>query len=160
MMEDNCESMGASYQGKFAGTFGVFWHFFNLLFTPPLHHGRRICCYRSTTNLYHYMLSIRAHGWTRNLPAQSKLHQKNENEFYESFCFVVPGFNLRPLEMEGALAVEQIKKLDRFVEQRRANAEYFKLRMSEFSKFYTQQAIGDASWFGFAIILRPQYAGV
>ena len=151
LMEDNCESMGASYQGKFAGTFGVFGTFSTF-------YSHHLCTMEGgfvvtdDEELYHYMLSIRAHGWTRNLPAQSKLHQKNENEFYESF-------NLRPLEMEGALAVEQIKKLDRFVEQRRANAEYFKLRMSEFSKFYTQQAIGDASWFGFAIILRPQYAG-
>lgn len=109
--------------------------------------------------LYHYMLSVRAHGWTRNLPAQSTLHHKNENEFYESFCFVTPGFNLRPLEMEGAIGVEQIKKLNGFVAQRRRNAAYFKQCMERFAAFYTQQEIGEASWFGFAILLNPAYAG-
>lgn len=158
LMEDNCESMGAQYHGKACGTFGVFGTFSTF-------YSHHICTMEGgfvvtdDEELYHYMLAIRAHGWTRNLPEQSKLHQKNENEFYESFCFVVPGFNVRPLEMEGALAIEQIKKLNRFIEQRRENARYFKLRMNEFSKFYTQRTIEEASWFGFAIILQPLYAG-
>lgn len=55
--------------------------------------------------LYHYMLSIRAHGWTRNLPAESKLYSKMDDEFYESFNFLMPGYNLRPLEIEAAIGL-------------------------------------------------------
>lgn len=158
LMEDNCESMGASYGGRSAGTFGIFGTFSTF-------YSHHLCTMEGgftvtdDEELYHYMLAIRAHGWTRNLPEQSKLHLKNANEFYESFCFVVPGFNLRPLEMEGAIAIEQIKKLDGFIAQRRKNAEYFKARMESMHKFSTQTAVGSPSWFGFAIILTPSFAG-
>lgn len=153
LMEDNCESMGAKYHGKQAGTFGVF----GTLSTFFSHH---ICTMEGgftltdDEELYHYMLALRAHGWTRNLPESSSLHQKNENPFYESFCFVVPGFNLRPLEMEGALGVEQLKRLGGFINQRRENAEYFRSVIGKDDRFYMQKEIGEASWFGFALILK------
>lgn len=153
LMEDNCESMGAEFEGKKAGTFGVF----GTLSTFYSHH---LCTMEGgftltdDEELYHYMLSIRAHGWTRNLPENSSLHSKNSDPFYESFCFVTPGFNLRPLEMEGALAREQLKRLDGFLLQRRKNAAYFQRTVGTDRRFYLQREIGSASWFGFALILR------
>ena len=100
------------------------------------------------------MLSIQAHGWTRNLPAESKLYSKMDDEFYESFNFLMPGYNLRPLEMEATIGIEQLKKLDRFVEQRRKNAAAFKEMMREYTDaLQIQKEIGKSSWFGFAIIL-------
>jgi CDP-6-deoxy-D-xylo-4-hexulose-3-dehydrase len=63
LLEDNCESMGAKYKGKYTGTFG-------LLSTFSTFYSHHICTMEGgvvTTNdeeLYHYMLSIRAHGWT------------------------------------------------------------------------------------------------
>ncbi len=153
LMEDNCESMGAIYNGKMAGTFGVFGTFSTF-------YSHHLCTMEGgfvvtdDEELYHYMLSIRAHGWTRNLPESSSLHKKSENPFYESFCFVVPGFNLRPLDMEGALAVEQFKKLSGFIKQRRSNAEYFKKTVGCDERFYIQTETGEASWFGFALILK------
>lgn len=152
LMEDNCESMGASYHGKQAGTFGVFGTY-STFFSHHLCTMEGGFVVTDDEELYHYMLSIRAHGWTRNLPERSSLHTKNADPFYESFCFVVPGFNIRPLEIEGALGVEQLKKLDRFVTQRRENAQYFKKRMEHDSRFYMQKELGASSWFGFALIL-------
>lgn len=153
LMEDNCESMGAVYKNKMAGTHGVFGTF-STFFSHHLCTMEGGFTVTDDEELYQYMLSIRAHGWTRNLPENSKLHTKNENPFYESFCFVVPGYNLRPLDMEGALAVEQIKKLDGFIEQRRKNAEYFKKTVGQDARFYMQEEIGESSWFGFALILK------
>ena len=109
--------------------------------------------------LYHYLLSIRTHGWTRQLPHSSSLYRKNENEFYESFQFIMPGYNLRPLEMEAAIGLEQIKKLDSFVRIRRDNADVFKRMMKADERFYTQLETGESSWFGFALILREEYSG-
>lgn len=158
LMEDNCESMGASYHGKMTGTFGVFGSFSSF-------YSHHVCTMEGgmtvtdDEELYHYMLSIRAHGWTRNLPADSSLHRKDENPFYESFCFVVPGFNLRPLEMEGAVGLEQLAKLDQFVARRRVNADYFRHMMEPDPRFFIQQETGQSSWFGFALILREEYAG-
>ncbi len=153
LMEDNCESMGATFKGKQAGTFGVFGTF-STFFSHHLCTMEGGFVATDDEELYQYMLSIRAHGWTRNLPENSKLHVKNENPFYESFCFVVPGFNLRPLEVEGTAGVEQLKKLDRFIEQRRKNAAYFQKVIGKDTRFYLQKEIGAASWFGFAMILK------
>lgn len=152
LMEDNCESMGASYEGRQAGTFGVFGTF-STFFSHHLCTMEGGFTVTDDEELYQYMLAIRAHGWTRNLPQSSKLHTKGTDPFYESFCFVVPGFNLRPLEMEGATAVTQLKKLDGFITQRRANAEYFREIMESDGRFQLQQEIGKASWFGFALVL-------
>lgn len=152
LMEDNCESMGAVYDGRQAGTFGVFGTY-STFFSHHLCTMEGGFVVTDDEELYHYMLAIRAHGWTRNLPESSALHTKNDNPFYESFCFVVPGFNVRPLEMEGALAVEQLKKLSGFVAQRRENAQYFKEKMAADVRFITQREIGEASWFGFSMVL-------
>ena len=52
--------------------------------------------------LYHIMLALRAHGWTRNLPKFNRVTgEKSDDPFSESFKFVLPGYNLRPLEMSG-----------------------------------------------------------
>lgn len=152
LMEDNCESMGAVYHGRQAGSFGIFGTY-STFFSHHLCTMEGGFVVTDDEELYHYMLSIRAHGWTRNLPESSNLHIKNENPFYESFCFVVPGFNVRPLEMEGAIGREQLKKLGGFVAQRRENAKYFKAQMAGDTRFYTQKEIGESSWFGFAMVL-------
>lgn len=158
IMEDNCESLGAEYNGKKAGTIG-------LVGTYSTFYSHHLCTMEggvTVTNdeeLYHYMLSIRAHGWTRNLPKDSKIYKKSENDFYESFNFIVPGFNLRPLEIEGAAGSEQLKKMDTIIAQRRENAKYFAEKMSQFKDVRIQKEIGESSWFGFAIILDGALKG-
>jgi CDP-6-deoxy-D-xylo-4-hexulose-3-dehydrase len=94
-----------------------------------------------TTNDRHYyemMLAIRSHGWTRHLPTDNVLKAK-----VEKFHFILPGYNVRPTEMQAAIGIEQLKKLPGFVEQRRENASRF--------PFKTQREIGKSSWFGFAV---------
>lgn len=158
LLEDNCESMGAHYRGKAAGTFGLIGSF-------STYYSHHLCTMEGGMNvtndeeLYHYMLSIRSHGWTRHLPADSGIYKKMDDPFYESFNFIVPGYNLRPLEIEAAIGLEQLEKLDRFVAQRRENARYFKQRMAEHTAFLTQRETGDSSWFGFAIILSKELKG-
>lgn len=152
LLEDNCESMGGEYKGEYLGTFG-------LLGTFSSFYSHHICTMEggmTVTNdeeLYHYMLSIRAHGWTRNIPANSTVYKKSEDSFYESFNFIMPGYNLRPLEMEAAVGLKQLKRLESFVLQRRKNAEYFKEKMKNLEGFATQTEVGKSSWFGFAILV-------
>ena len=109
--------------------------------------------------LYHYMLSIRSHGWTRHLPGDSSIYKKLDDPFYESFNFIMPGFNVRPLEIEAAVGIEQLKKMDAFIRQRRINAQLFKERIESETILQTQQEIGASSWFGFAIILPEKIKG-
>lgn len=158
LIEDNCESLGAKYAGKNLGTFG-------LLGTYSTFYSHHICTMEggvTVTNdeeLYHFLLCIRAHGWTRNLPYGSKLYERSSDDFYESFNFIMPGFNLRPIEMEGAIGLEQLKKLDSIVYQRRENAKYFINMIKEFKGIRIQEEIDQSSWFGFAMILEGKNKG-
>ena len=154
LLEDNCESMGAEYQGKQTGSFGVMGTF-STFFS---HHMATMEGGFVTTDdeeLYHILLSIRAHGWTRNLPKDNKVCTKSDDWFEESFRFVLPGYNVRPVEMSGAIGVEQLKKLPRFLEQRRKNAELFLSLFAGHSDFLVQKDIDNSSWFGFSLIIKP-----
>ncbi len=158
MIEDNCESMGAIYDGKPAGTFGdigTFSSFFS-------HHISTMEGGLSVTNsleLKQVMTSLRAHGWTRELPDENFVHPKTGDDFEDLFRFVLPGFNLRPLELEGAIGTEQLKKLNSIVSGRRANAVKFLDLMQKFPDIKIQKEQGQSSWFGFSLILTGKQAG-
>lgn len=154
LMEDNCESMGATYNGKFTGTFGIMGTFS----TFYSHHmatmeGGVVCT--DDEELYHILLCLRAHGWTRHLPKENKISNKSDNWFEESFRFLLPGYNVRPVEMSGVIGIEQLKKLPTFLEQRRKNAELFVSLFNDNPTFYIQKEIGNSSWFGFSLIIKP-----
>ena len=155
LIEDNCESMGATFNNKQAGTFGVMGTF-STFFS---HHMATMEGGFVTTNdeeLYHILLSIRAHGWTRNLPKENKVSNKSDDWFTESFRFVLPGYNVRPLEMSGAIGLEQLKKLPTFIENRRKNAKLFVQLFENHPNFIIQKEISKSSWFGFSLIIRPK----
>ncbi|ADN09553.1 DegT/DnrJ/EryC1/StrS family aminotransferase [Sulfurimonas autotrophica] len=155
ILEDNCESMGAEYKGKQAGTFGVMGTF-STFFS---HHMATMEGGFVTTDdeeLYHILLSMRAHGWTRNLPKENKVSNKSDDWFEESFRFVLPGYNVRPVEMSGAIGVEQLKKLPSFLEQRRKNAKLFVELFENHPDFLIQKNIDNSSWFGFSLIIKPE----
>ena len=80
---------------------------------------------KNNTNLKDILLSIRAHGWTRNLNKNNSLVKINQNSFQNAFNFILPGYNVRPLEFSGAVGLEQLKKLSTFLKVRRANAKIF-----------------------------------
>ena len=154
LIEDNCESLGAEYKGKQAGTFGIMGTF-STFFS---HHMATMEGGFVTTNdeeLYHILLSLRAHGWTRNLPDENKVSNKSDDWFKESFRFVLPGYNVRPVEMSGAIGIEQLKKLPSFIENRRKNALLFQDLFKNHPDFIIQEEIGNSSWFGFSLIIRP-----
>ena len=155
LIEDNCESLGAEFDGKKAGSFGVMGSFSSFF----SHHISTMEGGIITTNdeeLYHILLSLRAHGWTRNLPKQNKITPpKSDDPFEESFRFVLPGYNLRPLELSGAIGIEQLKKLPNLIDGRRENAYRFQQVMSVHDDIIIQKEYGGSSWFGFSMVMRP-----
>lgn len=156
LLEDNCESMGAAFNNKYAGTFGVMGTF-SSFFSHHIATMEGGCVVTDDEELYHILLCIRAHGWTRNLPKHNQVTGiKSDNPFEESFKFVLPGYNVRPLEMSGAIGIEQLKKLPKFLEQRKTNAQYFVEHFTNHPNFLIQQEIGYSSWFGFSLIIRPE----
>lgn len=156
LIEDNCESMGATFEGRQAGTFGLMGSF-SSFFSHHISTMEGGCVVTDDEELYHIMLCLRAHGWTRNLPKINHVTgEKSDDPFEESFKFVLPGYNVRPLEMSGAIGREQLKKLPGFVETRRKNADMFVRRFAGDSRFTLQKEIGHSSWFGFSFVLSPE----
>lgn len=157
LLEDNCESLGASLDGKQAGTFGTAG-------TYSFYFSHHICTMEggmAVTNsreLHEVMRSIRAHGWTRGLPADNLVHPLSLNPWEDLFRFVLPGFNLRPLEISGAVGKTQLSKLDNIVEMRRLNAQKFVELFSSSNNFSIQEEHGNSSWFGFSLILKDKIA--
>jgi CDP-6-deoxy-D-xylo-4-hexulose-3-dehydrase len=137
VLEDNCESMGAQYGGRRTGSFGV-------MASHSTFFSHHICTMEGgmvTTDdeeYYHMLLSLRSHGWTRHLPEKNRLWAKPDK-----FTFILPGYNVRPTEIQAAIGLEQLKKLPGFIHQRRENASRFPLA--------TQREIGQSSWYGFAV---------
>ncbi|MDE1313001.1 DegT/DnrJ/EryC1/StrS family aminotransferase [Vibrio aestuarianus] len=154
ILEDNCESMCATLDGKQAGTFGVMGTY-SSFFSHHIATMEGGCVVTDDEELYHILLCIRAHGWTRNLPKFNKVTgEKSDDHFEESFKFVLPGYNVRPLEMSGALGIEQLKKLPSFIETRRKNAKLFQSLFANHPHLSIQQETGNSSWFGFSLIIK------
>lgn len=155
LIEDNCESMGASFGGRQTGTFGVMGSF-STFFSHHISTMEGGLVVTDDEELYHILLALRAHGWTRNLPKFNRLTgTKSDDPFEESFRFVLPGYNLRPLEMSGALGRAQLKKLPGLIAGRRANGALWQQAMADHPLFRIQTEIGASSWFGFSLVLRP-----
>jgi CDP-6-deoxy-D-xylo-4-hexulose-3-dehydrase len=123
LVEDTCESIGSKYNDKMVGTFGkmsTFSFYFG-------HHISTIEGGMISTNdeeLYHILLSVRSHGWDRDLPkeTQIKLREKyNINNFRALYTFYYPGFNLRSTDLQAFLGLGQLKKIDQIVENRHKN---------------------------------------
>jgi len=155
LMEDNCESMGAQFHGKQAGTFGVLGGY-STFFSHHISTMEGGLIVTDDKELYQILLSLRAHGWTRNLPKNNLVcTTKSDDPFEESFRFVLPGYNVRPLEIEGALGLQQIKRLPNLIAERRKNGKLFQEVMCQHSEILIQQEIGQSSWFGFSMVIRP-----
>ena len=154
LLEDNCESLGAKYRGKMSGTFGLMGTF-SFFYSHHISTMEGGLISTNSKEIYQILLSIRSHGWTRDLPKKNLVSNLNKgNKFSEMFRFVLPGFNVRPLELCGAIGINQLQKLPTLLKERRKNAKIFKKEFSRLEYFSTQNEIGLSSWFGFAIILK------
>jgi CDP-6-deoxy-D-xylo-4-hexulose-3-dehydrase len=155
LFEDNCESMGASLNSQLTGSFGdvsTFSTFFS-------HHISTMEGGLLTTDdaeIAHLARSLRSHGWVRDIPPDSGLYQPRQDEFDEAYRFILPGYNVRPMEMSAAIGSEQLKKFDRAIGIRRRNAELFVQLFQDDERFIIQRENGTSSWFSFTLILHPE----
>ena len=155
LLEDTCESMGAKYNDKFLGGFGLASSF-------SFYFSHHITCLEggvTVTNdheLAEIMKIIRSHGWIRNVKEKKKWI-KNYPKIDPNFLFVNEGYNLRLTEPQARMGMTQIKKLDSFIKKRRNNAVYLMSFMKEFNNFFIYQYEKKGSfhtWFGFTIIIK------
>jgi CDP-6-deoxy-D-xylo-4-hexulose-3-dehydrase len=156
LLEDNCESMGAELGGRAAGTFGDIGTF-SLFYSHHISTIEGGVAVTDDEELYHLMKALRAHGWTRDLPPDSPIFEKRSADFFEAYRFVLPGYNVRPTEIAGAIGLQQLRKLDGFVERRRQNLALFNGLFAGDARFIIQRENGKSSSFCFPIILNPAF---
>jgi CDP-4-dehydro-6-deoxyglucose reductase, E1 len=153
-LEDNCESMGATLNNKQAGTFGDIGTF-STFFSHHISTMEGGFCTTDSKDLYEHLLSLRSHGWVRGLEAVNSVFNLT-GSFQDSFLFALPGYNLRPIEFEGAIGQVQLRKLDQFIKVRRQNAQSFVEIFGQIPGIRIQKETGESSWFGFAVILDTE----
>lgn len=158
LIEDNCESLGASINGKKAGTFGLAGSF-------SFYFSHHICTMEGgmvvtdSQEFEEVLKSLRAHGWTRGLRSDNQVYPLSSNPWDDLFRFVLPGFNLRPVEISGAVGITQMNKLESLITARRSNAAKFVELFCNSTSYRIQKEMGKSSWFGFSIVLKNGLKG-
>ena len=158
LIEDTCESMGASWNGRPVGSFGI-------LGTFSSYYSHHICTLEGGLTvtgdflIYEAMKSIRSHGWTRGL-SQVNSEELSAKGFDPSFTFINSGYNLRMSDPQAAIGISQLCKLDSFISLRqRAAQTYMEIIdndsfMSSWVKYPRINAKAISSWFGFPILIE------
>ena len=155
-MEDNCESLGAELpDNSKTGTFGDL-NTFSFFFSHHIATMEGGMVLTNDEELFHLLRSMRNHGWTRDLPQPSKIYEKSEDDFFEAYRFILPGYNVRPIEMAGAIGREQLKKLPDFIRKRRRNLFIFQNLFGADKRFIIQKEYGKSSAFSFPLVLNPE----
>jgi len=155
-MEDNCESLDAELDGRKCGTFGDI-NTFSFFFSHHVSTMEGGMILTDDLETCHLMRAVRAHGWTRDLPPDSPVFERRGSDHFEAYRFILPGYNLRPLELSGAVGREQLKKLPEMTAQRRRNWQTFQSLMEGDERFIIQRENGKSSAFSFTVILNPEH---
>lgn len=163
LLEDNCESMGSTYNNKQSGTFGLMGTY-SLFFSHHISSIEGGVTVTDSLELREIMISLRAHGWTRGLPDKNFVHDKDGDTFNDSYRFILPGYNVRPNEVFAAIGMHQLDKLQDLVKIRRKNACSFldcihssdRLRKNIRTQSFSTKS--NPSWFGFSMVLIGDFA--
>jgi len=154
LIEDVCESHGATFNGNKLGSIG-FASNFSFYFA---HHMSTIeggMVSTNDDNFYQFCRSLRSHGMVRELTDESlKLEYKeNYSDLNQDFVFIGPSHNFRSTEINAVLGLSQLKKLDNNNLKRISNFEYF-LDKLDSTKYYTDLDIDGQCNYAFIIIMK------
>ncbi len=156
LIEDNCESLGAYYDGRLLGSFGRIGTY-STYFSHHITTLEGGICTTNDFELAELIRIIRAHGWVRETQNPQKYYDRFP-EIDKKFLFVNLGYNLRLTEVGGAMGSVQLPKLKGFVENRRNCARILLEGLSRHNSvfnFQKETPKGKHSWFGFPIIVKP-----
>jgi CDP-6-deoxy-D-xylo-4-hexulose-3-dehydrase len=164
-IEDNCDSLGSKYDGRYTGTFG---HISTSSFYPA-HHitmGEGGAVLTDDPMLKKIILSFRDWGrdcWcepgkdnTCGLRFAKKFGQLPSG-YDHKYVYSHIGYNLKLTDMQAAIGVEQLKKLPKFIASRKNNFIFLKNELKKYEKYFILSEAAensDPSWFGFPIMVK------
>ncbi len=159
LIEDTCESLGTSFNNRALGTIGDFgtYSFYFSHHMTTIEGGMVVA---RTLEDYDLLRCLRAHGWSREQTNRTELEMNNP-AIDPRFLFVNLGYNLRPMEIQAAFGLEQLKRLDEMNDQRKQNAVLMRQAFERNPKWCSQLLFPiappqiDACWFGFPFIIAP-----
>ena len=157
LIEDVCESHGASFKNKKLGTYGWLSNFsFYYAHHLSTIEGGMICT--NDMNAYDDLIQLRSHGMVRELRNENKkkLLIKKNKLLNKDFIFLYPAYNLRNTELGGILGISQLSRLDDYIKKRNINHKVF-LDNIDKEIFYTDFNMMGHSNYSFNLILRPAY---
>jgi CDP-6-deoxy-D-xylo-4-hexulose-3-dehydrase len=157
LIEDCCESHGATFENQKVGTFGDISNFsFYFGHHMTTVEGGMVCT--NSEELYELAKLYRSHGMIRELSEKSKQAYALANPTLNPlFTFVVPGFNMRSTELNAVIGIEQLKNLDVAISARCKNLNTWLANLDE-NKFYVDFDVEGSSNFSLPLILKKSNA--
>jgi len=156
IIEDVCESHGASFKNKKLGTYGLISNFsFYYAHHLSTIEGGMICT--NNKNIYHMIRSLRSHGMARelgDLSLEKKYILKNK-DLSPKFIFLYPGFNFRNNEIGACIGINQLKRLDIQNKKRASNLSLF-LKNLDKKKYWNDFDLDGNSNYAFPLILEKK----
>lgn len=167
LIEDNCDALGARYQGQLTGTFGDI----GTLSFYPAHHitmGEGGAVYTNNPELKLIIESFR--DWGRDCycaPGKDNTCNKRfcwklgdlPEGYDHKYTYSHLGYNLKITDMQAACGLAQMDKLEGFIKARKENYEYLKAGLQSCKDYLIlpeASADSDPSWFGFLITIKPE----
>ncbi len=161
LIEDTCESLGAKFNNKFLGTFGelgTFSFYYSHQITSG--EGGMIVC--NNLNNYNIIKSLRSHGWSRETTFHNA-YKKKFKKLDDRFLFINSGYNLRPTDIQAAIAHNQFKRLNKFITIRNYNRKKIIEKVKNNKKwnnqfyFINHSKMIKPSWFGLPILIKNKF---
>ena len=165
LIEDCCDALGTTYDGKLVGTFGDI----ATISFYPAHHittGEGGAVFTNNAQLKKIIESFR--DWGRDCFCATGMSDTCGKRFcwelgelpkgYDhKYTYSHIGYNLKITDMQAAVGLAQLQNLPLFIEKRKKNFKFLKTHMSKFEKFFIlpeATSKSDPAWFGFPITVR------
>ena len=161
LIEDTCESLGAKFNNKFLGTFGEFGTF-SFYYSHQITSGEGGMIVCNNIKNYNIIKSLRSHGWSRETTFHN-IYKKKFKKLDDRFLFINSGYNLRPTDIQAAIAHSQFKRLNKFIITRNYNRKRIIDKIKKDKKWNNQFYFINPSkqitpsWFGLPILINKKY---